>query len=177
MVALGLALAFSSLRFLVRIMPVNVPRLDAVGLDVRLLGFAFLVSLLAGILFGLAPALQASRVTLTESLKESGRGSGGEERGHSRLRAVLAASEVAFALVLLLGAGLLLQSFLHLTRVDPGFDSHHVLTFQLDSPVWVQSAQLPGFFREVVARVGALPGVSSASAAASLPLTGDNTSI
>ncbi len=83
-------------------------------------------------------------------------------------------SEVALAVVLLLGAGLLIQSFLRLVRVDPGFDPHHVITFQLDSPAERQDARIPAFFRGVAARISVLPGVSSASAVASLPLTGDN---
>ena len=150
--------------------------MNSIGLDVRLLGFAFLISFLAGILFGLAPAIQVSKISLTESLKESGRGSGSEGKEHSRLRDALVVSEVALAVVLLLGAGLLIQSFLHLTRVDPGFNPHHVLTFQLDSPAGRQGSQVPAFFREVVAQISALPGVTSASAVASLPLTGDNIS-
>jgi putative ABC transport system permease protein len=171
---LGLALALSLIRFLVRIMPADVPRLNAVGLDVRLLGFAFLVSLMAGILFGLAPALQVSRINLTESLKESWWGSGSEGKRHSRLRGALVVSEIALAVVLLLGASLFVQSFLHLMRVDPGFDPHHVLTFELNSPERNAGPTPQAFFRDVVARVAAVPGVSSASAAASLPLTGDN---
>lgn len=171
---LGLVLALSSLRLLVGIMPAEVPRLDAVGLDARLLSFAFLISLLAGILFSLAPVLQVSKISLIESLKESGRGSGSEGKGHSRLRGALVVSEIALAVVLLLGASLFLQSFLRLTQVDPGFDPHHVLTFQLDSPAGTTGFTTPAFFRNVVARIGAIPGVRSASAAASLPLTGDN---
>jgi len=155
-------------------MPVDVPGLNSVGLDARLLGISFLISFLAGIFFGLAPALRVSKISLTESLKESGWGSGSGGKEHSRLRAALVVSEVALAVVLLLGAGLLIQSFLHLTRVDPGFDPHHVLTFQLDSPAGKQDARVPAFFREVVAHMSALPGASSASAVASLPLTGDN---
>jgi putative ABC transport system permease protein len=169
---LGLALALASLRLLLRLIPVDVPRLNAVGLDARLLTFSILISLLAGMLFGLAPAMRASKVSLTESLKESGQGSKGKER--SRLRDALVVSEVTLAVVLLVGAGLLIQSFLHLTRVDPGFDPHHVLTFQLDSPAGMQDSRGPAFFREVVTRLSAVPGVSSASAVASLPLTGDN---
>ncbi len=167
---LGLALALESIRLLVLLIPAAVPRLSAIGLDVRLLGFTFAISLLAGILFGLAPALRLSRVGLTESLK-SGRSFGNEGQGRGRLHDALVVSEVALAAVLLPGAGLLIQSFLHLTRVDPGFDPHHVLTFQLDSPAGKQSA---AFFRDVVGEISALPGVSSASATASLPLTGDN---
>ena len=169
---LGLGLALLSFRFLVQWMPADIPRLDTIGLDARLLGFALMASLLAAFLFGLAPALQASKVSLTESLKKSGRGSGGSERG--RLRSTLAVSEIALAVVLLLGAGLLLQSFIHLTRVNPGFNPNHVLTFHLDAPAGAESKAFPGFFREAVARMSAIPGVTSASVVASLPLTGDH---
>jgi putative ABC transport system permease protein len=171
---LGLALALASLRLLVRFIPAEVPRLDAIGLDARLLSFTILISLLAGILFGLAPALRVSKISLTESLKKSRRGSGSGGKERSRLRDALVVSEVALAIVLLLGAGLLSQSFLRLIQVDPGFNPHHVLTFQLDSPPGKQDSQAPPFFREVVARVSALPGAVSASVVASLPLTGDN---
>lgn len=170
----GLLLALSTMRLLVGIMPAQVPRLNAVGLNGRLLGFAFLISVLSGILFGLAPALQVSKISLTESLKETWWGSRSEGKGHSRLRGALVVSEIALAVVLLLGASLLIQSFIHLTRVDPGFDPHHVLTFELDSPPNKTGLAPPAFFREVVARVNAIPGVKSASTAASLPLTGDN---
>jgi putative ABC transport system permease protein len=129
---LGLALALASLRLLVRLISADVPRLNAIGLDPRLLSFAFLISLLAGILFGLAPALRVSKISLTESLKEGGRGSGSGAKERSRLREALVLSEVALAIVSLLGAGLLIQSFVHLMQVDPGFDPHRVLTFQLD---------------------------------------------
>jgi putative ABC transport system permease protein len=122
-------LALWSLKFLVQLIPADVPRLNAVGLDTRMLSFTFLISLVAGILFGLAPALRASKMSLTEPLKESGRGSGSGGKERSHLRDALVVSEVALAVVLLAGAGLLIQSFLHLTRVDPGFDSHRVLTF------------------------------------------------
>ena len=173
---LGLALAIASLRALVRFIPAEVPRLDAIGLDFRLLSFTFLVSLVAGILFGLAPALRDSKIGLTESLNESGRGAGGGGREHSRLRDALVVSEVALAIVLLLGAGLLIQSFYNLTRVNPGFNPDHVLTFQVDSPAGKQGTQIPAFFRDVVGSMRALPSVVSASAVASLPLTGDNIS-
>jgi putative ABC transport system permease protein len=171
---LGLALALASLRLLVRLIPAEVPRLNAIGLDARLLSFAFLISLAAGILFGLAPALRVSKFSLTGSLRESGRGSGSGGREHGRLRDALVVSEVALAVVLLLASGLLMQSFLHLTQVDPGFHREHVLTLQLDSPAGRQDSQVPAFYRDVVAQIGALPGVYSASAVASLPLTGDN---
>jgi putative ABC transport system permease protein len=171
---LGLGLALSSLRFLPSLIPADIPRLNAIGPDTRLLSFALLTSLLAGILFGLAPALRASKISLTESLKESGRGSGGGGREHSRLRDALLVGEIGLAVVLLSGAALLIQSFLRLTQVDPGFNPSNVLTFQLDSPAGRTGLQLPAFFREIVARLSVLPGATSASAVASLPLTGDN---
>ena len=174
--SLGLGLAFASLRFLVRLFPVEVPRLNGIGLDVRLLIFAFLISLAAGILFGLAPALRVSKINLAESLKESGRGPGSGGRERSRMRGIVVVSEVALALVLLVGAGLLIQTFLHLESVDPGFNPYHVLTFQLDPPPGKSGPALETFTREVLARISALPGVSSASTAASLPLMGDNIS-
>ncbi|MDQ2842038.1 MAG: ABC transporter permease [Acidobacteriota bacterium] len=170
---LGLVLALSSLRLLVQVVPAGIPRLNAVGLDVRLLSFAFLISLLAGIFFGIAPALEVSKISLTESLNESGRGSCSEGKGHSRIRSALVVSEIALAAVLLLGASLFIQSFVHLMRVDPGFDPHHVLTFQLDAPAGKPGLTEPAFFRDVVERVNTIPGVTSASVSASLPLMGD----
>ncbi len=174
--ALGLALALSLVRLLVRMMPSDVPRLNAAGFDVRLLCFTFLIAVLAGILFGLVPVLQVSRISLTESLRERGLGAGGGRKGTSRLRGALVISEIGLAVVLLLGASLFLQSFLHLTRVDPGFDPRHVLSFQLDAP-GEKAISTPAFFRSVVAKVRALPGVQSASTAASLPLAGNNVSL
>jgi putative ABC transport system permease protein len=173
---LGLALAFVSLKLLVRLIPAEVPRLNAIGLDGRVLAFALLISLAAGILFGLAPALRVSKTSLTGSLRESGRGAGSGGKEHSRVRNALVVSEVALAVVLLLASSLLIQSFRRLTQTDPGFDRRHVLTFQLDAPAGKHRAQVSAFFREVVLQIGALPGVQAASAVASLPLTGDNLS-
>ncbi len=172
--ALGLALAVASLRLLVRLIPAEVPRLNSIGLDGRLLAFALLVSLAAGILFGLAPALRVSKIGVTASLKESGRGAGSGGKERSRTRDALVVSEVALAVVLLLASGLLIRSFQHLTQADPGFDRQNVLTLQLDSPAGKPDSQVPAFFRDAVAQIGALPGVRSASAVASLPLTGES---
>ena len=173
--ALGLGLALASLRVLVQLVPVDVPRLGAIGLDVRLLIFTLVISVLAGILFGLAPALRVTKISLTDALNESGRGpGGGGSKEHGRLRSALVVSEVALAVVLLLGAGLLIQSFARLMRVNPGFDPHQVLTFELDAPAHGQDSRIQAYFHDVVARLSALPGVSSASVADALPLTGDN---
>ena len=174
---LGLVLALVSFKFLLRIVPAQVPRLDSIGPDPRLLAFALLLSLLTGILFGLAPALRASKISLNSSLNAGGRDAGGA--GHSRMHDILVVSEIALAVIPLLASALLIQSLVHLTRVDPGFDPHHVLTFQLDfqldSPEDALGQASATFFRETVERIAALPGVTSASAVASLPLTGDNT--
>lgn len=158
----GLALALALMKLLVQRLPAEVPRLSAIGLDGRVLGFTFLISLLAGILFGLAPAVRASKIGLSGFLKETGR---------SRLRNILVVSEIALAAVLLPAAGLLTQSFFHLMQVNPGFDPQHVLTFQIDSPA---GQRAPVFFRDVLANMNATSSVTSASAVASLPLTGDN---
>jgi putative ABC transport system permease protein len=170
---LGIAVAVELAGIMVRMMPIDIPRLNNAGLDVRLLIFAILLSLLAGMVFGIGPALRALKVSLTESLQKAGRNSAGEDQTSNRLRSSLVVSEVALAVALLLGAGLLLESFVHMTQVDPGFDPHHVLTFQIDAPAAMDRAQWPGFYREVATRVGALPGVTSASAALLLPLMGD----
>ena len=167
----GLAIALGCLRVLTRLIPAEVPRVNAIHLDGRLLIFAVAVSLLTGTLFGLAPALRLTRIALTESLKESERSS--EGKGQAGVRKGLVASEIALAAVLLPAAILLGQSFLHLTRVNPGFDSRNVLTFEVDPPSADPNAQR-SFYRQVLQRVSSIPGVTVASAVASLPLTGDN---
>lgn len=168
----GLAAAAGCLTLLMDVIPAEVPRASNIHLDAGLLAFTFLVSLFVGILFGFAPALRLSRVDLVAALKEGERGS--EGKGQTGIRNALVASEVALAGILLPAAILLAQSFLHLTRVNPGFDPHGVLTFEIDSPPAKQDSQTALFFRQVVKRMRAVPGVISASAAASLPLTGDN---
>ena len=168
----GLVTALGCLKFLTRLIPADAPRANAIHLDLRLLMFALTASLAAGILFGLAPALRLTRIGLTEALKESERNS--EGKGQASVRDALVASEVALAGILLPAAILLVQSFLHLTRVNPGFDPHRVLTFLVDAPPGKQGPDASRFFREVVRRMNAVPGISSVSAVASLPLTGDN---
>ena len=169
----GLFLAVWGTNFLLRLIPEDVPRLTEVHLDGQVLAFTVVLSLLTGLLFGLAPAVQASKTTLTESLKEGGRGAT-EGLHRNRVRSILAVTEVAAALVLLVGAGLLAQSFLRLEHVDPGFDPHHVLTFALTLPdARYSGARQVDFFQQVVAHVGRLPGVRSASAGGPLPLSRD----
>ncbi len=169
----GLLLAVWGTNFLLRLIPEDVPRLTEVRLDGLVLAFTVVLSLLTGLLFGLAPAVQASKTTLTESLKEGGRGST-EGLHRNRVRSILVVTEFAAALVLLVGAGLLAQSFLRLEHVDPGFDPHHVLTFALSLPAARYSgARQVDFFQQVVAQVSRLPGVRSASAGGPLPLSRD----
>ncbi|HLW80234.1 MAG TPA: ABC transporter permease, partial [Terriglobia bacterium] len=171
--ALGALLALWGADSLVRLIPQDVPRLAEVSLDRRVLLFTTALSFLTGLLFGLAPAMQAVRSDLTESLKEGGRGSS-EGRHRNQLRSILVVTEVAVALVLLVGAGLLIQSFWRLQRVDPGFNPHGVLTFKLSLPDAQYSTERQlEFFRQLIDRLDRLPGVRSASAALPLPLGGD----
>jgi putative ABC transport system permease protein len=174
--ALGTGLAFWGVPALVGFVPEQFPRLAGIHLSVAVLLFTTFLSLLTGVVFGLAPALQISRWSLVGSLKESGRGSS-EGLRSSRLRGSLVASGVAVAATLLVGAGLLIQSFLRLERVDPGFNPHQLLTFRVDLPYARYSGpRQTGFFQEAALRLTHLPGVRSASAVFPLPLSGDEVS-
>jgi len=166
----GLLLALWSVQALRQLSPVTLPRAQEVRLDLRVLGFALFVSLLTGVVFGLAPAAQASKLDLHTTLKEGGRGSQGGIR--NRIRSGLIVSEVALALMLLVGVGLLLNSFFRLLRVSPGFDPQQVVTMQLSLPAsrYADSARRTVLFAQIVERTEALPGVAAAGLAVSLPL-------
>jgi putative ABC transport system permease protein len=170
----GVLLALWGTNLLVSLGPTHLPRLETVALDVRVLAFTLGISLLTGFAFGLAPALKASRRDLTESLREGERGATeGSQRG--LLRNVLIASEFALALVLLIGAGLMLRSFAALEAIDPGFDPRRVLTLMV-SVAGTREAEPPlraGFYRQALQQIRAVPGVASASAINHLPLAGD----
>jgi predicted permease len=170
----GVALAAAALRALIAISPGNLPRLETAALDGRVLAVTLLVSLVTGIAFGLVPAVQASRFDLTGSLREGERGSTSGAGRHA-LRRLLMASELALALVLLVGAGLMIRTFVALRRFDPGFDPRHVVSavVSLTGSRAEEPARRLGFYREVLDRVRALPGVASASAINHLPLAGD----
>lgn len=171
--ALGLVLAVWWSDVLVALGKENIPRALQVGLDWRVLGFTLLVSVLTGVIFGLVPALHSSKTELTESLKEGGRGSG-EGARRNRIRGVLVVSELAIAVVLLVGAGLLIQSLWRLRQVSPGFDSQNLLTFVVGIPeVKYPTEKQAQFYHDLVARIESLPGVRSASAVIPLPLSGD----
>ena len=172
--ALGLLLAFWGVRLLIAVGPTTLPRLKEVSVDGQALGFTLLVSLLTGLIFGLAPALQAMTPDLNASLKGGGRGAGAGLR--PRARNLLAVAEVALALALLLGAGLLMRSFGRLLRVDPGFKPDHALAMDiaLPSAKYGQGNQQAAFFQQALRRIESLPGVISAGAALNLPLSGSN---
>jgi predicted permease len=155
---------------LVRFVPADIPRLHEVGFDGGVLVFVFAVSLLTGVLFGLVPALQASRPDLIAGLKEGGKGAGSGARGQ-RFRGALVVTEIALSLVLMIAAGLLLRSFERLTEVDAGFDPHNVLMARIWLPVpnnpeldpYRPPAKRAAFVREVLRRAKALPGVQYAA--------------
>jgi putative ABC transport system permease protein len=170
---LGVLLASWSVKLLLTRSPGRLPRLTEIRIDTRVLLFTFAVSVLTGMLFGLVPALQASKTDLNESLKESGRSAMGG-RGRQRARSMLVIVEVALSLVLLVGAGLLIKSFVRLQNVNPGFAPDHLLTVNLALPQtkYKDDAQIAQFFKQVVERVHALPGVEAAAAISHLPLSG-----
>ena len=170
---LGLLAAVWGTRALVLAAPSSVPRLDAVRIDARVLAFTFGVTLLTGVLFGLAPALHAVRADLSGALTDGGRtGTAGAAR--QRLRRVLVAGQVALALVLATGAGLLGQSFVRLRQVDPGFVPERLLTARVElSPVrYATNDAVREFYRGLLERLEAVPGVRSAALARALPMTG-----
>src|SRR5215510_14176718 len=150
----------------------NIPRLNETRLDVKALGFTFLIALGAGLIFGLAPAWQASKLALNETLKEGGRSGGDGKR--QRLRGALVIAEVALALTLLVGAGLMIRSFMRLQNVPLGFAPDHVLTMRLALPAakYGQGAPRVNFFDQLLQRLRATPGVIDASAVVNLPLAG-----
>ncbi len=173
--ALGLALGMAGIRVLLTLTPVDIPRIGehgaAIAADWRVLGFTLLVSLGTGVLFGLVPAIQSSRADLAVALRECGERSATGLR-QNRTRAALVASETALAVVLLIGAALLIRTFLVLRSVDPGFDSHNILTLDtsLVGSRFSNTAALAQLSHDAIQRVEALPGVVSAASTCFLPL-------
>jgi len=170
--ALGLVFALWGLDLLLAAIPVEFPFWMKFNLDARVLGFTIAISLLTGVVFGLAPALQASKVDLNETLKEGGRSAAGA--GRRRLRNLLVVAEVALSLVLLAGAGLMMRSFLQLQRVNPGLDPNNVLTMTISLPhaKYREPEKVGAFFQQLLGRVRALPGAQAAGAISNLPLSG-----
>ena len=171
--ALGLVLASWGIRSILAVLPAALPRADAVHIDQTVLIFALLISTLVGIAFGLAPALKASNPHLHETLKQGGRGSSGTRHG---LQRVFVGAEIALALILSVGAGLMVRSFSKLAGVNPGFNPHRVLTFSLSLPTEISASpdKTRAYLRELDQKLGAIPGVEASSVSAtSLPLSGD----
>ncbi|HSV63647.1 MAG TPA: ABC transporter permease [Chthoniobacterales bacterium] len=172
---LGLLLAQWGTEALIKTVPQNIPRISNIQLDASVLVFTLLVSLATGVIFGLVPAWQASHVDLNSSLKSGSRtGSAGEGKG--RVRNALIMAEVALALVLLISAGLLIQSFARLGRVQPGLRTERLLTARIGLPevAYPKNENVIAFYDQFLTRVRTIPGVESASAILPLPLSGSN---
>ena len=172
----GLFLSIWLTDVLISMIPKGAPRLDQVGIDYRVLTFGLGISMVTGILFGLAPALQASRLEVTSALKEGGRGTEGHRR--TSARSLLLIGEVALSLVLLVGAGLLIKSFMRLQEVRAGFNPHNVLIASVALPgAKYKAEQRPEFFRQLVERLETAPGVQTVGGAINLPLAASGYSI
>jgi putative ABC transport system permease protein len=169
---LGVLVAAWGVQFLSRMQNLPLPRAEAIGVDTRVLLFSLGISLLTGILFGLAPSWKTSRVNLMDALKESSRGSSSGPR-RNRLGAALVVAELALSVVLLVGAGLLLKSFVRLLHVNLGFAPENILTFQISLPTtkYPQPFQKTDFFRDVRERIAVLPPVRSVTTAFAFPPT------
>jgi len=179
--AAGIAIAVGTLGFILRFVPSNVPRLNEVRIDRVVLAFALLISILTGLVFGLAPALHSAKVALSSAMREGGRGSGYSTKT-GRLRDVLIVSELAFAVVLMVGAGLLLRTLGDLLRENPGFNPTQVVT----ANTWLGNPNDPktdpysgisgkaAFSRELLRRIKAMPGVELAAITSALPTTNIN---
>ena len=172
--SLGVLVGYWGVQILIAISPEDLPRLSEIGIDGRVLGFTFMVSILTGLLFGLVPALQASRPNLNEALKEGGRSSRG---GGSWLRSGLVVAEVAMSVVLLISAGLLMHSFWRVLTVNPGFTAQRILTFDIALPLVKYDRKKTGqFFQQALDRISALPGAQAVGATTILPFSNNNNS-
>ena len=169
--AFGLFIAYWGLTAITKLLPADFPRLNEIHMDLRVLGFTLAASILTGIVFGLAPALQISRSDVQEAIRETGRGTAGSRR-QSRFRQALIVVEVALSVVLLAGAGLLFRSFLQLQSVNTGFVSQQVLTARLtpSGTNYVNDADCAKFYNGVIEKVSAIPGVQDAGLINTLPL-------
>jgi len=172
---LGLLLATWGSRAALSVLPVSMPRADEVGLDLHVLIFTAAISILSGVFFGLAPALKTSRTNLQETLREGGRGMSGT---HHRVQSIFVVVEMALALVLLIGAGLMIRSLIQLWNVDPGFDPHKVLSFSVALPPsanGVSADAARSIYRQLHDKLASAPGVRAVSlSGGSIPMTGDD---
>ena len=168
---LGALLAYWGTNLITSYLPDGVPRLREADIDSKVFGFTLGLSFLAGVVFGMAPAWQASRANLTQTLQEGGRGSTGSRQ---RLRSALVVSEIALTLAVLVGAGLLIQSFWRLQQVDSGFDARNVLMMQISVKAGPgEGARIADFFEQLLQKVRSLPGVKSVAVSDGLPILRD----
>jgi predicted permease len=171
--ALGLLLSVWLTRLFITVSPPNTPRFDEIKPDARVFAFTLALTVITGLVFGLAPALQASRIDLNERLKEGGRAGSGAS--HNRLRSLMMVSEIALSFMLLVGAGLLMKSFMRLREISPGFNADNVLTMRVSllPAKYAEGEPRVQLLRQTVEHLKAIPGVQSAGAVLSLPLGGD----
>jgi predicted permease len=170
--ALAVGIAAAGVRTLVSLLPADFPRADTIHVNAAVFAFTLLIALVTGILFGLAPALQATRTNPQQSLRAGGRGAGGD-RAHLRLRSVLVVGEIGLASVLLIGAGLMLRSFVNLLRADPGFRPEHLLTARVSLPdAAYKTAGTMHFWGRLTASLDSGAGVRAAGVGTDLPWTG-----
>ena len=169
----GLGFGWLGIKGLVLISPRDLVNLHSVGLNIPVMLWTLLIALITGVLFGLTPALHITRLNLIDSLKEGGRGEGGQT-SNKRIRSIFVVSEIALAVVLLAGAGLLVKSFINLQQIDRGFNADNVLTMvlRLSDSKYSQDPQIVNFFRDVLEHTQALPGVRAAGIVNYLPFYG-----
>ena len=172
----GLLIAQWSLRVVRAINPGNIPRLDEIGIDARVLAFTFAVSVLTGVIFGVAPAFRVAAVDLNTSLKAGGRasqGAGGFNTARHGLRNLLVVAELALSLMLLTGAGLLIRSFIRLQSVSPGFNPDHLISMRIaaSGPKYREDKPVIQFYQQVGERISRLPGVKAQGGVSALPFT------
>jgi putative ABC transport system permease protein len=171
---LGLGLAWVAVKALVAAHPSSIPSVNTIAIDATVLAYTALLCGVVGILFGVAPALEGSRVNVSEALKEGARGSSG---GFGKHRVILVVTETALASILLIGAGLSLKSLWRAESVDPGFNPEGELTFRIAAPSQFKGEQIPLFYQQVLEHVRVLPGVQSAVLARNLPMSGGDPSM
>ena len=170
--AAGMLMALWGLKVLVALSPGDIPRFDQAGIDGRVLAFTLVVSLLTGLIFGLVPSLQASKPDLNNTLKEGGRGTTGGAGG-IRVRNLLVVSEIALSLVLLVGAGLMIRSFMRLQQFDLGFNPNDLATMRIQLPgtKYREPAQVDAFYKQLLERIESVPGIKAVGAISDVFLT------
>jgi putative ABC transport system permease protein len=172
--SLGVAIAFLVLRGMLAMHPPSVPRIEEVSMDGGVLAYSLLISVLVGLLFGMAPAIEAARVDVNDSLNERGAASRG---GFGPHRSLLVITETALASILLIGAGLAIKGLWSLQSVELGFVSKNVLTFRIAAPAQLTGQRIADFYHQVAERMQAVPGVQSAAVARDLPMSGTDPSM